>query len=214
VIEFLAQSGILLYPLLLCSLIATAITAERMISLRRSRVLPSAVIEVIHAAQPGRDPSIAIEVCRRNPGVFADIIRVALEHTQRPWNVMRDVVLDTGRQKTVLLERHLVWLHTIAQAAPLLGLLGTVLGMIKMFASMSLSGLGDPGALSAGISEAMATTALGLGIGIPTLVAHNLLAAKSEALVVEIESYASDLVTRLRPAGADGGDGVAGGATG
>jgi len=208
-IEFLAQAGPLVYPLGLCSIVATLLTLERMISLRRSRVLPSAIVEVVRAVQPGQDLTMAIEVCRRNPGVFADIVRVGLEQTAQPWNVMRDALLDAGRQKTVLLERHLVWLHTIAQAAPLLGLLGTVLGMIRMFASISLSGLGDPNALSGGISEAMATTAIGLGIGIPTLVAHNLLAAKSESLVTEIEAYASHLVTRLRPAGEAGAEELA-----
>lgn len=199
-VEFLASAGPLVYPLALCSLLASTITIERMISLRRSRVLPSAIVEVVRAVEPGQDLGVAIAVCRRNPGVFADIIRVGLEQSSRPWEVMRDALLDAGRQKTVLLERHLVWLHTIAQAAPLLGLLGTVLGMIKMFASISLSGLGDPNALSDGISEAMATTAIGLAIGIPTLVAHNLLAAKSESLITEIEAHASHLVAHLRPA--------------
>jgi biopolymer transport protein ExbB len=111
---------------------------------------------------------------------------------------MRDTLLDAGRQRTAQLERHLVWLSTIAQATPLLGLLGTVLGMIKMFGSISIAGLGDPNALSGGISEAMITTAIGLGIGIPTLVAYNLLAAKAEALITEIEAQASHLVALLR----------------
>lgn len=203
--EFLASAGPLIYPLALCSLLASTIAIERMIALRRSRVLPREIVEVVHAVQPGRDMTLAIDVCRRNPGVFADIVRVGLEQATEPWEVMRDALLDTGRQKTVQLERHLVWLQTIAQAAPLLGLLGTVLGMIRMFTSISLAGLGDPQALSGGISEAMSTTAIGLAIGIPTLAAYNLLAAKSETLVAEIEAYASHLTSQLRPQGADGG---------
>jgi len=124
---------------------------------------------------------------------------VGLEYASEPWDVMRDALIDAGRQRTPLLERRLVWLRTIAEAAPLLGLLGTVLGMIKMFGSISLAGLGDPNALSGGISEAMLTTAVGLGIGIPTLVAYNLLSARAEALISEIEAHASLLVGRLRP---------------
>ena len=197
-IEFLESAGPLIYPLALCSLLASTITVERLVALRRGRVLPREIVEVVHAVQPGRDLSVAVEVCRRNPGIFADIVRVGLEEASQPWEVMRDALLDAGRQKTALLERHLVWLQTIAQAAPLLGLLGTVLGMIKMFASISLSGLGDPHALSEGISEAMATTAVGLAIGIPTLAAYNLLAARTEALVTEIEAHASHLTARLR----------------
>ena len=197
-IELLRDAGPLLYPLLLCSLVASTITVERFLALRRDRVLPREIIEVVRAVRPGRDLGLAIDVCRRNPGVFADVIRVGLEHANQPWEVMRDALLDAGRQKTAQLERHLVWLSTIAQAAPLLGLLGTVLGMIKMFASMSLSGLGDPQALSGGISEAMITTAIGLAIGIPTLVVYNLLEAKVEALIGEIEAHASELVSQLR----------------
>jgi len=197
--EFLASAGPLIWPLGLCSLVAATITIERLISLRRSRVLPREIIEVARAVQHGRDVSVAIDVCRRNPGPFADIVRAGLEHAAEPWGVIRDALLDAGRQKTTLLERHLVWLQTIAQAAPLIGLLGTVLGMIKMFGAISLSGLGDPNALSGGISEAMATTAVGLVIGIPTLIAHNLLAAKAESRIIEIEAHASDLVARLRP---------------
>ncbi len=196
--EFLQQAGILIYPLGLCSILAVTITFERMLALRRGRVLPREIIEVVEAVVPKRDLGLAIDVCKRNPGVFADVMRTGLEHAEEPWEIMRDSLLDAGRQKTPVLERNLVWLQTIAQAAPLLGLLGTVLGMIKMFASISLSGLGDPNALSAGISEAMFTTAIGLAIGIPTLVAYNLLAAKAEASVAEIEAYATHLVANLR----------------
>jgi biopolymer transport protein ExbB len=112
---------------------------------------------------------------------------------------MRDAVLDAGRQGTPVLERNLYWLQTVAQGAPLLGLLGTVFGMIKMFAATSLAGLGDPRTLSQGISEAMFATAEGLCIGIPALFAYNYLAARSERHILEIESYASRLVARLRP---------------
>jgi biopolymer transport protein ExbB len=197
-LEFLQKAGLLIYPLGLCSVLASIITIERILALMRRRVFPREIIEVVEAVQPGRDLSLAIDVCRRNPGVFSDVMAVGLEHASEPWEVMRDALIDVGRQRSAVLERHLVWLQTIAQAAPLLGLLGTVIGMIKMFASISLSGLGDPHALSAGISEAIVTTAIGLGIGIPTLVAYNLLAAKAETLIAEIEAYASRLVAQLR----------------
>lgn len=197
-VEFLEKAGPLVYPLALCSLVAGTLIVERAYALRRNRVLPPEILRVVEAVSPGRDLSLAIEVCRRNPGVFADVIRVGLEHSFEPWEVMRDALLDAGRQKTTALERYLVWLQTIAQVAPLLGLLGTVLGMIKVFAAISLSGLGDPQALSEGISEAMLTTALGLAVGIPTLFAYNLLTAKAEGLVTEIEAHASQLVARLR----------------
>lgn len=197
-VEFLDKAGPLIYPLGICSLLASTIIIERILTLRRNRVLPPEIVGVVEAVRPGQDLSLAVEVCRNNPGVFADVMRVGFEQAMAPWEVMRDALLDAGRQKATLLERHLVWLQTIAQAAPLLGLLGTVLGMIKVFASISLSGIGDPQVLSEGISEALITTAVGLAIGIPALIAYNLLLAKSEGLVTEIEAYASHLISCLR----------------
>ena len=199
-LEFLDRAGPLIYPLLLCSLLASTIAIERILALRRGKVLPKEIIEIVEAVRPHHDLSMAIDVCRRNPGVFADIIRIGLERASEPWEIVRDALQDAGKQKTAVLERHLVWLQTIAQAAPLLGLLGTVLGMIKMFGSISIAGLGDPQALSEGISEAMLTTAVGLAIGIPTLVAYNLLASKAEDMIAEIEAYATQLLTTFRHA--------------
>lgn len=217
-LEFLKSGGPLIYPLVLCSLIAATIAVERVLALRRSRILPAEILKVVGAVRPGRDLSLALEVCRSNPGVFSDVVRAGLEHAEEPWEILRDSIQDVGRQKAAVLERHLVWLQTIAQAAPLLGLLGTVFGMIRMFSSISLAGLGDPQALSGGISEAMITTAIGLAVGIPTLVAHNLLASKSETLLNEIEHHATELAAKLRR-GRQGREdliasGVSGGASG
>ncbi len=197
-LDFFAKAGILIYPLGLCSLVACTITIERMFALRRSRVLPREIVEVVDAVQPSRDLSVALQVVRKNPGVLANIMRAGLENADQPWEIMRDTTLDVGRQETSRLERNLVWLQTVAQAAPLLGLLGTVLGMMKVFTAISVAGLGNPKVLSEGISEAMITTAVGLGIGIPALIAYNLLEAKAEGLVTAIEAHAGELVTRLR----------------
>jgi biopolymer transport protein ExbB len=202
-LELITKSGPLFYALALCSLIATVVLIERLIALRRSRVMPRHIMDVVESVQPGKDLSVAIDMCRRNPSVLADILRTALENAERPWEEMRDAVLDAGRQETPALERNLYWLQTVAQAAPLLGLLGTVFGMIKMFAGTSLVGLGDANTLSEGISEAMYTTAEGLCIGIPALFAYNYLAARSERYILEIEAYASRLVARLRPQAAE-----------
>lgn len=203
-LDLLSHAGPLIYPLGLCSLLAATITAERLLALRRSRVMPREIVEAVEAVEPGRDLAVAVRICERNPGPFAEIMRVGLVNAGAPWEVLRDTVLDTGRQEVSVLERHLVWLQTIAQAAPLLGLLGTVFGMIRVFATITTAGLGDPAALSGGISEAMITTAVGLAIGIPALVAYNLLAAKAETLVSEIEAHTSRLLARLR-AGEAGG---------
>lgn len=197
--DVIAKSGPLFYVLALCSLIATVVTIERLLALRRGRVMPRHIVDVLESIQMGKDLTVAIEMCRRNPGVLSNIMLAGLENAQRPWEEVRDAVLDAGRQETPALERNLYWLQTVAQAAPLLGLLGTVFGMITMFAATSLAGLGDAKVLSGGISQAMFTTAEGLSIGVPALVAYNYLVARSDRYVTEIETYASRLVVRLRP---------------
>jgi biopolymer transport protein ExbB len=204
-LELIEKSGPIFYPLALCSLIATVVTIERLIALRRARVMPQHIVEVVESVQPGRDLSVAIDMCRRNPSVLADIVRAGLENAERPWEEMRDAVLDAGRQETPALERNLYWLQTVAQGAPLMGLLGTVFGMIQMFSATSLAGLGDAKTLSQGISQAMFTTAEGLCIGIPALFAYNYLAARSERYILDIEAYASRLAARLRPGNAERG---------
>jgi biopolymer transport protein ExbB len=201
--DFLVRGGPVMIPLGLCSLLAATITIERVLALRRSRVVPREILHIIDAVEPGRDVSVAVSLCARNPGVFSTVMRVGLENAQAPWEVVRDAVLDAGRQEIPLLERNLVWLETIAAISPLLGLLGTVTGMMRVFAAISTHGLGEPTALSGGISEALIATATGLTIGIPTLVAHNVLAARAEALVVEIEAHASRLLARLQPRGTE-----------
>jgi biopolymer transport protein ExbB len=198
-LDLIEKSGPVFYALAFCSLIATAVIIERSIALRRSRVLPRQIVDVVEAVQPGKDLSLALEVCRKNPGVFSDVMRAGLENADQEWEVMRDAVIDAGRQETPTIERHLFWLQTVAQASPLLGLLGTVFGMIRMFSSVSLQGLGDPQVLSRGISEAMLATAEGLCIGIPALVAYNYFTSQAERLIAEIEAHASRLVSRLRP---------------
>ena len=198
-LDLIEKSGPVFYALAFCSLIATAVIIERTIALRRSRILPRQIIDIIEAVQPGKDLSLPLEICRRNPGVFSDVMRAGLENADREWEVMRDAVVDAGRQETPAIERHLFWLQTVAQASPLLGLLGTVFGMIQMFSSVALSGLGDPQVLSRGIAQAMLTTAEGLCIGIPALVAYNYLSSRSEILVGEIEIHATRMLARLRP---------------
>src|SRR5262245_48473901 len=160
--DLIEKSGPVFYALAFCSLIATVVIIERLLTLRRSRILPRQILDVVDAIQPGKDLGLAIEVCRRNPGILSDVMCAGLENAHQKWEVMRDAVIDAGREKTPEIERHLFWLQTVAQASPLLGLLGTVFGMIKMFEAVSLAGLGDPQVLSKGISQAMLTTAEGL----------------------------------------------------
>lgn len=198
--DLIAKSGPVIYALALCSLIAMVVTIERLIALRRSQVLPQQIVDLVESLGPGKDLSLALEICRRSPGVLSVVMRAGLENADQKWEVMRDAVIDAGRQGTPAIERNLFWLQTVAQASPLLGLLGTVFGMMQMFTSIALAGLGDPQVLSQGIGQAMLTTAEGLCIGIPALVAYNYLTSRADHLIAEIETHASRMVARLRPA--------------
>jgi biopolymer transport protein ExbB len=202
-LDVIAKSGPVFYALVLSSLVAMVVTIERLLALRRAHVMPRHIVDVLESVRAGKDLTMALEMCRRNPGVLSNIMLAGLENAERPWEEMRDAVLDAGRQETPVLERNLFWLQTVAQAAPLMGLLGTVFGMIRMFSATALAGLGDARILSQGISEAMFATAEGLLIGIPALFAYNYLSARSERHILEIESYASRLVARLRPQDAE-----------
>jgi len=197
--DVIEKSGPVFFALAFCSVIATVVIIERLLNLRRSRVIPKQILDVVEYIGPGKDLAMALDICKRNPGVLSNVLRAGLENADQSWDVMRDAVVDAGNQETPEIERNLFWLQTVAQAGPLLGLLGTVFGMIRMFASVSLAGLGDPQVLSRGISEAMLTTAEGLCIGIPALVAYNYLSSRADRLIIEVEGHASRMLTRLRP---------------
>lgn len=188
----------LMIPIALCSLVGMAVFLERLWILRRRRIIIPEVASAVDTLTEASDFSVAYAVCERHPGPFANVVKAGLDHAGNNWEITRDVLLETGRQESVRLMRNLRVLETVAAVAPLLGLLGTVVGMIRVFAGISHVGLGDPTQLSGGISEAMVTTAAGLIVGIPALVAHNWLEGRAHGIVFEIEVYATRLLDLLR----------------
>lgn len=186
-IEIFKAGGPIMWPLLLCSVVAVAIIVERLINLRASRVLDPSVIERITAlAESGRTDR-AIAVCREQPGIFSSIALAGLEISDNGEQAAKEAVEDAGRHETARLGRYLRALATIAAVSPLLGLLGTVTGMIEVFHTIAATGGGQAAELSSGISQALITTATGLLIAIPTLVAHNYFDGRAEGLVSDLE---------------------------
>ncbi|MBD3222102.1 MotA/TolQ/ExbB proton channel family protein [bacterium] len=185
-------------PIALCSLVGLAVFLERLWVLRRRRVVVPEIASAVDTLGAATDDSVAYAVCQRHPGPFANVVKAGLDHADAEWEITRDVLQETGRQEAVRLTRNLRVLETVAAVAPLLGLLGTVVGMIRVFAGISQVGLGNPEQLSSGISEAMVTTAAGLIVGIPSLVAHNWLESRALGIVFEIEVYATRLLDTLR----------------
>jgi len=194
VIAFLAKGGIIMYPLVLCSVIGLAVVCERAVSLRRKKVVIPEIVGVIRNIRGPEDIGLAASICEQHRGPFANIIRSGLNARDRSRDEIREVLEDTGRQETHRLERGLVILETVAAIAPLLGLLGTVIGILKVFNVISQVGVGQASAMAGGISEALITTVVGLSIGIPAVVAYNWLAKKVDGLILVMEKHSSSLL--------------------
>jgi biopolymer transport protein ExbB len=194
---FLQRGGILMIPLILSSIIVLAIVIERAISLRKKKVLIPEIINVIDTIKKPEDIHLAISICQKNVGPFANIVQLGLENKDLSNNELKELISDQGRQEVRSLEKGLVVIETIAGIAPLLGLLGTVVGMIKVFTVISEQGLGQTQALSGGISEALITTVVGLSIGIPSFVLYNYFTDKAENLILDIEKFTSQLLRKL-----------------
>lgn len=195
--EILRSGGPVMIPLAACSVLALAIIAERFWNLREEKVLPpDEVTRLRHLIDEGEFER-AEEFASSRPGPLNNILIAALEVRDAEREFIREVVRDAGRQEVPGLERYLGSLGTIASVSPLLGLLGTVLGMIRVFGIISQQGVGQADALAGGISEAMITTATGLAIAIPALAAYNYLVGKAEGLVLEIERLVLEMTKLL-----------------
>ena len=197
VLEFFGKGGFVMYPLLLCSIAGLAIVIEKIIALRRKKVIIPEVVNVLDNIKGTGDIGLALSICEKHQGPFANIIRTGLVNRELPREELKEVLSDQGRQEVHYLERGLVILETIAAIAPLLGLLGTVIGILKVFDVIAVMGVGQATALSGGISEALITTIVGLSIGIPAVVVFNLFDNKAERLILEIEKYSALLLTKV-----------------
>ena len=195
--DFLAKGGIIMIPLFLCSITALAITIEKFVALRHRKVIVPEVVSVLENVKGVNDLGLAVSICEKHDGPFANIIRISLENHGLPREEIKETLLDQGRQEIHQLEKGLGMLETVAGIAPLLGLLGTVLGILKVFKVISVMGVGQATALAGGISEALITTIAGLFIGIPALVAYNYFSSRAEALVLEIEKYSNRLLNKI-----------------
>ncbi|MCP1726703.1 biopolymer transport protein ExbB [Natronospira proteinivora] len=196
-LELIQAGGWLMLPIILCSVIAFGIVAERLWTLRTSRVTPPHLAaEAWQWLQSGELSDERIKALRNN-SPLGRILAAGLMHRHGDRQLMKDTVEDTGRHVVHDLERYLNTLGTIAAITPLLGLLGTVVGMVRVFTAITAHGVGDPGALAGGISEALLTTAGGLTVAIPSLIAYRYLRGRVDELVVDMEQQAMKLVDAL-----------------
>jgi len=187
VIDLVVRGGIFMYPIIFCSVVALAVFLERLWVLRRKRILPSEFIRNVEDMIRKQKISDALFLCQGDPSSIAKIFFAGLKNAGRGMWLVKESIEERGGREASMLEKHIGILSTIANLAPLLGLLGTVSGMIKTFNVISVQGVGNPAPLAGGIAEALITTAAGLTVAIPALVCHRWVRDKAGSLIFEME---------------------------
>jgi len=207
VFDWFLRGGPVMYPLAVVSVVALAIILERLWALRRGQYLQPSSLAVLTELFAAGEFGRAAAHCRNHPGPFTTIVETLINNRTAPYDELRELLEDTGRHQLRHLQRGLTALGTLVAAAPLLGLLGTVLGMIQVFEAVARAGMARGELLSAGIAQALITTAAGLIIAIPTLFVHSYLESRAEQIVHAIEAAIIQLLHLVRRPGAEGEEG-------
>jgi biopolymer transport protein ExbB len=199
VLRFFSQGGIFMFFLLICSVVSVAMIVLRALALRRDLVVPPEIEKEIEALQPEDTDSVVrlSRLVRNDPSAMGRIVQVGLQHLSWPKSENVEAVQTRARHEIVRLESGLFVLEVIVGIAPLLGLLGAVSGLVKVFAAFGDSASqSDPHTIAKGISEALSTTIVGLSIAIPSLIAYSYFTKKVETLSAEMESLIADLLAK------------------
>lgn len=196
--EIIFKGGIVMWPIMACSVMALAIAIERFLVLRRATIDTREFMDTMRTVLRQNRIQEAIEICNETAAPVARIMRAGILKHGRSKEDIREAIEDAGHLEIPRLERYLSALATIAHITPLLGLLGTVAGMIKAFAQIqNKQGLVNPSDLAEGISNALVTTAAGLTVAIPTLVIYNYFVTRVDNMVLEMEISSAELVELL-----------------
>lgn len=195
--ELISAGGVLMLPIILCSIAAAGIVAERFWSLKRDKVLPADLVEKVWRMAQQKDLTQAqiSKLAIQSP--LGRVLAAGLVNKDYDRDVMKDAIEEVGAHVAHDLEKYLNTLGTIASVTPLLGLLGTVIGMIDVFAHITNVGVGNPGDLAGGISKALVTTAGGLSVAIPALMFYRFFRGHVDELVVGMEQESLKLVEIL-----------------
>lgn len=195
--EIVQAGGPLMWPIILCSIVAAAIILERLWTLQDRRVLPADLTQKVWKLVEADQVTDKVVQALEQNSPLGKLLAAGLANRHRPREVLMERLEDTGRHVAHELERFLNTLGTIAGVSPLLGLLGTVTGIIKAFNAINAGGAGDPRMLSGGIAEALVATAAGLCVAIPSLIAYRYLRGRVDGIVVEMEKNALRLADAM-----------------
>ena len=195
--DLIKSGGWLMLPIILCSIGAMAIIAERFWTLRKNKILPPDLVpQIWKLSREGKLDTAALRSLKMSSPLGA-VLAAGLANSRHGRDIMRTSIEEVGRQIVHELEKFLNTLGTIASITPLLGLLGTVVGMIKVFTAIMMHGVGDPTILAGGISEALITTAAGLSVAIPSLLFHRYFERLVDEYVLNMEEEALRLIDVL-----------------
>ena len=196
-LEIVQAGGWLMVPIIACSVVAAAIVLERLWTLQTRRVLPPNVArQVWDLINSNQLDAQHLQLVRQS-SPLGQVLAAGLAYQHAPREVLKEAIEDAGRHVVHELERYLNPLGTIAAISPLLGLLGTVSGMIRAFTAITSQGVGNPTVLAGGIAEALITTAAGLAVAIPSLIAYRHLRGRVDSLVVMIEKESIRFIEAL-----------------
>ena len=195
--NFLVRGGPVMIPIVLCSVIALAIVIERFINLREDKVIPKDFFNRVKGLLLEGHINEVLSICSKSNMPIAKVIEAGIMKYYFGRDEIKEAVEDAGRHEVAYLEKYLNLMSMIAGVAPLLGLLGTVTGMIKMFNVVSMGGIGQPQQLSGGIAEALITTVAGLVVAIPTTVFHNIFSDRADRLILKMEKSSLELTEIL-----------------
>jgi biopolymer transport protein ExbB len=196
-LEIIKAGGWVMFPIIVCSVMAAAIILERLWTLKEKRVLPNLLTREVWEWVSSNKLNHEHLQKLHDSSPLGEILAVGLTNRHRTREIMKERIEDTGRHVVHDLERYLNSLGTIAAITPLLGLLGTVVGMVNVFEAITSQGVGNPAVLAGGISEALITTAAGLIVAIPSLTGYRYLRGRVQTLVVRMEKEAITLVEAL-----------------
>ncbi|MEC7948234.1 MAG: MotA/TolQ/ExbB proton channel family protein [Myxococcota bacterium] len=207
-IQFLGSGGPVMAPIGLASVVGLAVFLERAVALRRAGVVPADFArEAVELLRQGR-PADALTAARKREAAAARVVATALEARGQTRPVIKERLEEVGRREAAELERNAPIIGTVASISPLMGLLGTVWGMIQTFEVIQTQGVGVVGSLAGGISQALITTMAGLSVGIPALIAYRWVLARVDALVLELEEVGLEVLDLVAaPATGVDGDG-------
>lgn len=195
--ELIEKGGVLMYPIIILSVLSLAIFLERLTTLRAGKYAPAKFLADIKETLKKKNIDEALVMCDKDGSALAKVTKDILTNLDLPLQRLMESVEESGRYHASRLTRFLRSLQAIASISPLLGLLGTVIGMIKTFIVIGQQGVGNAQALAGGISEALITTAAGLSVAIPTVVFYYIIRFRSERVTLELEKSASEIINQI-----------------